>query len=545
MTTNLLKLKQPHELLKHMLDNPELPAIIRSLDAGVLTRLIRHVGLEDSAEIVSLATMSQLERVFDEDLWSSSAPGQEEVFDAERFGLWLEIMLESGSVFAARRIMALDEALLTLALCRLVLVVDVDELALRMCDCHRLPEDDILDKVLESTLNQEFDSFLVLARNSSRWEAIRTILVELNELDYAMLNRLLERCCRISWEYIEDNGGLFDVLTADEMLESDMAAGRNARRESRGFVSASAAAGFLKLTRTTTLNEIIDSRTTDTAMRSFYKAAGARTAAAPIDREDIEPSRKIPSRHAELDVTHFLEMLKAAEVLPASDLPRLSNTGKSEGHQPPLWHAMRLINRTHPSLYTERLVELADLSNILISGCSFQGRVFRPVEAAEAALSSCNLGGEHLLGDYAAPSGEAMADLLREQPFIKLFQIGWKILYHHVVRFSAKVVLECCERQISELSNPEHVDELSLLADILRFKIEAGRPWAFDDQLDKLHIFWDGESLEALKALLQEYPTITETISESRGPGRSRNIWSKDHIRAIRRFLKKIAFRQG
>jgi hypothetical protein len=540
MTTNWLKLKQPHELLKHILDNPELPAIIRSLDAGVLTKLIRHVGLEDSAEIVSLATVAQLERVFDEDLWYSNAPGREEVFDAGRFGMWLEIMLESGSALTARRVMELDEDLLTLALCRLVLVVDFDELALRMSHSLRLPEDDIADKVLESTLNQEFDSFLVIARHPSHWQAVRTILVELNELDYAMLNRLLERCCRISCEYIEDNGGLFDVLSADAMLEADMAADREARRESHGFVSASAAAGFLHLTRTTTLKKIVAAGALNPAVRAYYRATGAATDPAPATRRDTVPPKKITPGHTDSNVVHFLQTLQAAEVLPASDLLKLSYTGESEDQHPPLMHAMRLINRTDPALYAQRLMEIANLSNILISGCGFQGRVFRPVEAAEAALSTCNLGGAYLLGDEAAPSVDAMAALLREQPLVKLFQVGWKVLHDQVVRYSAKAVVTFCDRLKGGLTDPQHVRDISRLADILRLRIEAGRPWAVDDQLDQLLAFWDGETITALKALLQEYPTIPEVIARQGQSGQSPYIWSNDHIRTIRRCLKTI-----
>lgn len=86
-----LERKQTHDLLNSILDQPELPAIIRSLDAGVLARLIRHIGLEDSAKIISLANTDQLKCILDEDLWHSEAPGQDEVFDADRFGLWLEI----------------------------------------------------------------------------------------------------------------------------------------------------------------------------------------------------------------------------------------------------------------------------------------------------------------------------------------------------------------------------------------------------------------------------------------------------------------------
>ena len=97
MKSIVSKIKQPVTLLNHILDQEQLPAIVQSLDARTLTKLIRYVGLEDSAPIVSLATAEQLERVLDEDLWYSEAPGQDEIFDADRFGLWLEIMEESGS----------------------------------------------------------------------------------------------------------------------------------------------------------------------------------------------------------------------------------------------------------------------------------------------------------------------------------------------------------------------------------------------------------------------------------------------------------------
>ncbi len=544
MTTIVPKLKQPNELLNHILDHPELSSVIQSLDAGVLTKLIRHVGLEDSGEIVSMATVEQLKRVFDEDLWYSEAPGREEVFDADRFGLWLEIMLETGPAFAARKIMELDEDLVIMALCRIVLVVDLDELTLRMSNSKRLPEDDMLDKILESTLNQEFDAYLVIAKNHSRWGAVQTLLAELNELDYAMLNRLLERCCRISCEYIEDNGGLFDVLTAEEMLEVDMAAEREARRESKGFVSAATAVSFLNLARTTALKKIIAAKTIDPSTRAYLKATGAETDIASKPRKTVEPSENAHLKRLTLKLVRFLKTLQTAEVLPAPDQKRLSYANGSMDHHLPLAKAMRFINRTDPALYSLRLMELTYLSNILISGCRFQGRTFRPVEAGEAAFSVCNLGSEYLLGAEVGAeenqSVESMTALLIEYHLVKLFQVGWKLLNDNVVFYSAKAVLGFFDRLKDDLSDPQQDHEISRMAEIMRSCVLAGRPWEFDDQLDQLLVFLDSKTAMALTALLQEYPTISEVISKQGQNHLSPFIWSRTHIRTIQKFIKDV-----
>lgn len=103
-------------LLTRILDQPNLVAAIQALPAQALGRLIDHVGLEDSGEIVALATTEQLRRIFDNDLWRSERPGKDESFDAGRFALWLEVMLEAGEEFAAGKLAELPEDLVTLAL---------------------------------------------------------------------------------------------------------------------------------------------------------------------------------------------------------------------------------------------------------------------------------------------------------------------------------------------------------------------------------------------------------------------------------------------
>ncbi|MBN2574866.1 MAG: UTP--glucose-1-phosphate uridylyltransferase [Deltaproteobacteria bacterium] len=85
------------------MEQPNLVAAIEALPAPALGKLIDHVGLEDAGEIVALATTEQIRRILDDDLWRSEGPGQDESFAADRFALWLEIMLSPPCVSSRRR----------------------------------------------------------------------------------------------------------------------------------------------------------------------------------------------------------------------------------------------------------------------------------------------------------------------------------------------------------------------------------------------------------------------------------------------------------
>jgi hypothetical protein len=546
MRFHVSKLKQPGKLLNHLLDHPELPDIIKKLDSGVLTRLIRHVGLEDSAQIVFLATAEQLENVLDEDLWYSAVPGREETFDAARFGLWLEIMEENGSAFAARRLMELDEDLVTLGLCQLVLVAGIDDPALYMSDDLRADGGHILERVLDSSLNQWFGNYLVIAKNHSSWDAVLALLVELNELDYDMLVRLLDRCCRISGEFIEDNGGLFHVLTAEEMLEEDVSAERKERREGRGFVTSTSAAAFLSQTRSTALKSMIASKTMDYGSRAYFKAAEIQTEAAVRPQTSENLSIKGDSKSIDLKVAQFIQRLQDAEVLPASDHKMLLSYdgGESWAHHLPLAEAMRFISQKEPDLYSQRVTELSYVSNTLISGCGFKGRTFQPKEAAEAAISVCNLGSEFLLkADTDSEENQPIdpwTTLLKRHHLVKLFQVGWKILFDNVVLYTAKAMLEFFYRLRNDMTDPEQTYAMTHVVNRLRCCILSRRPWELDEEMDHFHFFLDGETTMAIAELLQEYPTLSEVICKLGGHRLSPFIRSQTHIETIRRFLKGV-----
>ena len=81
-------------LLGRILDIPQLARVVPLLQPEVLHRVIQTCGLEDCAELVALATPDQLLRVFDLDLWHGDRPGLDDQLDADRFGVWLEVLMD-------------------------------------------------------------------------------------------------------------------------------------------------------------------------------------------------------------------------------------------------------------------------------------------------------------------------------------------------------------------------------------------------------------------------------------------------------------------
>jgi len=139
--------------------------------------------------------------------------------------------------------------LVTLALHRQLLVLNIDSLAEQM-QCAEEVDARLLDKALESCLYEEVGEYQLMARNPEGWESVLAVVLALDTHHHEFLVGVLERCCHLDSEHIEDNGGLYAVLTSDEMLECDIAGNREDRRARSGYVAPTTAASFLKLART-------------------------------------------------------------------------------------------------------------------------------------------------------------------------------------------------------------------------------------------------------------------------------------------------------
>ena len=422
------------QLLLRILDRPELVAAVRELPAPVLGRLIDRVGLEDAGELVALASSEQLQGVFDQDLWRAAAPGEDEQFRPDRFALWLEIMSEGGEDFLIEQLCALPRDLLTLAVHRLVLVVDMDAL----WQGFTAPSEALhrLEGVLDAALFEEWEELRLLARDPMHWDVVWAALLALDRDHHDLLRTILEQCCALSSEYIEEQGGLYEVLTSEDMLEGDVAGEREERRAAEGFVAPADARGFLELARR---GEQLETR--DPLTAAYFRALAREKPQRPADSAAPAGTSKL-ARPA-VDVDQLVQLLEdtpavgparrqpmaavvaghaAAEQAGKRAPPQASQLTVSEKPALLLQAALAELRLHVPQLFSQRIEELGYLANVLVAGSS--GRRPRPVEALEQAIAVCNTGLERALG--ADASLASAVELLKEASADQLFRRGYR-----------------------------------------------------------------------------------------------------------------------
>jgi hypothetical protein len=410
----------PQRLLRHVLEHPGLVAAVRELPAPVLGKLIDAIGLESAGELVALTTTAQLERVFDEDLWREDAVGDDPRFDPARFALWLEVMLEAGDDAVAKRLVELPLDFLILAVQRLVLVVDMDRLGEELGEGEDEGEDkderEQLEKALDSSLCEEWEEFRLIARDHRAFDSVLQALLALDREHHDVLRRILERCCAASAEHIDDNGGLYAVLSSDEMLESDARAERDDRRGASGYVAPSDARSFLALAR----QGLGDDAERDPVTRAYFREL-ERDGEPSAPKRSRKPSsaRRAPEPKAP-EVAELVGLLEEAGATAQAAL--VSAPGDAL-----LARALTQLSETHPAIHAERLDELGFLANVVVAGEPHGGRRYRPIEALELVVTVVGEALERELAATRARAGDATAASahLRERHLDQLFRRGW------------------------------------------------------------------------------------------------------------------------
>jgi hypothetical protein len=402
------------QLLNRVLETPDLALQVRALAPPVLGKLIERVGLEDAGELVAFATTDQLAAVFDEDLWRSdrARAGEDERFDADRFLVWLEVLLEAGDRFVAMKLFELPTELVTLAFHKHLLVLDMDALVAEM----EGGGDDVdqVEKALSDCLFEELEEYRVIARRHEGWDNLLTAILALDRDHHDYLVKILDRCAMMSSEYIADNGGLYDVLMSDEMLEGDVAADREDRRAEAGHVAPSSAAAFLKLARMPAENATERDPLTKAYFRSLAKEIPTATTTSP--RGDAPPRQDL------------LSILRESEVI-EREPPRLLAGPADARDESVLRRGLRGLAEENPDAFAARSEELAYLANVLSSGCELEGRRLRPAEAVQAALATCNFGLEMIVAKAAGREREREpAQVLASHTADRLFRLAWQRL---------------------------------------------------------------------------------------------------------------------
>jgi hypothetical protein len=399
------------KLLTRILDQPGWVAAVRELPGAVLGKLIDRIGLEDAGELVALASTAQLERLLDDDLWRADHAGDDETFRPERFVLWLRVIVEGGEAALVQRLCELPEDLLALAVHRLVLVLDMDVVAEQLGLAGE--EGEPIARALDGASFEEWEEFRVIAREPDAWDDVWSALLSLDRDHHDRLRAILAQCCAMSTEYISGQGGLYQVLTSAEMLESDVGAARDDRRSAEGFVSPADARAFLELARRDGGRGREDEER-DPVTRAYFRGLPQRKPERTPDWKPTEAPKDLAALLREVGV-----------VGPPTEQP-FAALALGSAEAPPLFEqAMRDLRQRDPDLFATRVQELGYLVNVWIAGATQEGRRPRPMEALELVLRTCEAGMR--LGDGSGlVEPEGALELLMHTPADTLFRRGFR-----------------------------------------------------------------------------------------------------------------------
>jgi len=562
MPTNALDPKRSSHVLERLLDIPDLPQVVRQLDPQILHRLVRVVGLEDCGEIVSLATPAQLMRVFDVDLWRSGRPGHPETFDADRFGVWLEVLVEFGVSNAALKVAGLDVDFVTAAILEHVVVVDqAAEVAAEVFrrvvtdsqeeEVYERPS--MIERVREGGATCEIAGYAIVAKRSESWDALVAVLGALSEEHQDFFHKLMSSCCCVSEKQIEDESGSYHLLGASEQLRFDVAGDREQRREGEGYVTAAQAAAFLQTARHVGLRaSSVPSR--DNVTRAYFRDLERQPHWS--ERESSAPARDFDSsKPADSGMVSFIETLREAGVV--ADTPRgLLQAGNiaTNDRRSTLTEHMQFVGEHDENAFTRRQEELGYLANVLVSACSFNSGQFDTADAKEAVMATCNLGlenwpqqwlaGSNIDKDRQPTSAALPSDFLLRQDLVTVFRVGWAVLYEQVVVYVARRLMDIL-LELSSNDSDLHED----LRDVCRrlhTSLTAGTPWRARDHLDVIAIL-DTPSWAMLLRLIDECPTIPTELESSSARSRSLRV-STDvtfisenrQIELVREFIARL-----
>jgi hypothetical protein len=538
----------PRDRLARLLDSPLLARVVPHLAPETLHGLIRYRGLEACGEIVAAATPDQLTSLFDLDLWRNPQPGRDERFDEDRFGEWLEVLIESGDATAARIIAALDESLVITGLSRYLHVIDPGTL-----EPTAQSDDEPLD-AYTARLNGsacEVGGYLVHARRPDAWDAIIALLLALEADHRDCFHAVMQGCRRLSNSAPEIDG-LDDLLMAPDQQLHDVAIEREQRRSRQGYATPADARAFLQMARQPRRGRQGAAPSINPIAAAYFQAVDevVPTLHARTHTRALESS--MPSDVSE-SVDAVVQLLTEAGLV--SEAPRALLVGTGPRSMMRMQELMTHLGETDPTVSFTRTRELAFLANVLLSGCSIQSRPFTEREAADAATAICNLGLEHWPshwpvgeGDVAAstvdPGSTVAETFLVNHDLMTAFEVGWSVLHHDVSMFVANRLiailmdLRCVDTEIQS--------GLQRLRRELVDQRDAGTPWRAREALDVFAML-DMPARAAILGLLDECPILPAALTAIlEGHTRAVSatafefISTAEQIRDIRAFMDRL-----
>lgn len=485
-------------------------------------------------------------------MWRPAQPGLDEQFDADRFGLWLEVMMEAGATAAAQKLAEVDVDLAAAAFAQHVLVFDPAAVS------SPAPMDggeETTVRPLHDGLDCEIGGYRVVARRTDSWDAIVAMLVSLDAEHHDYFHCVMRGCRSLSNSEFEIDG-LDDLLSDGDQVVFDLAFARERRREQQGYVTPAQARAFLQMSR-----QVRPGHDTtppaDPVARAYFRAIDWTTPAnADSGSRRLPTASGIPSAsEGSADaVAAIVDVLLDAGILPQPPRALLDRPQSHATRLARIQTQMQFAGEVDYPAWSMRNQELAFLANTIIAGCSIQARPFTAQEASDAAVAVCNLGLENwprhwFLANAGSSSvvdaGPALPDdFLVGHDLVSVFQVGWTVLHDNVCMYTA-------ERLIGVLAGLRH-DDLEIQAGLEALRVgmarhwQAGAPWRARDLLDVIMIL-DMPAWATLLGLIDECPVIHAGLGASRGsPTRAVSasafefISENSQIGSVREFMRSL-----
>ena len=501
--------------LARLLDTPFLARVVPHLAPETLHQLIQYRGLDACGEIVTSATPAQLTFLLDLDLWRHAQPGRDEQFDVDRFGEWLEVLVDTGDSVAARTVAALDKHLVIVGLSRYLRIFDPGTFEpTESSDDESKDRNEMMNSETSGdVLECEVGGYLVRARRTDAWDAIVTLLVTLETEQNDYFHAVMQGCRRLSNSRPEIDG-LDDLLIAPEQHLQDVAIAREQRRSRQGYATPADARAFLQMARQP---QHTPSVSTATAMNpiatAYFRAAEEEADVSARSDDDIPTS-----------IDAVIELLAEAGVMPERPPALLEAADENDraARLPLLRLLMEFVLHHDQTAYLTRSRELAFLANTLLAGSSVQSRPLTPREASDAAACICNLGLEYWPARWPGATSQGASSpreldtamppnaFLVDHDLVMAFEVGWSVLYQDVSLFVA-------DQLMSTLADLHCVDAdtrhgLRALQRKLVKQREAGTPWLARDAADVLATL-DMTAWISVLGLLDECPILPAALT--------------------------------
>ncbi|PYQ94965.1 MAG: hypothetical protein DMF96_24120 [Acidobacteria bacterium] len=533
--------------LARLLDSPFLARVVPHLAPETLHQLIHYRGLEACGELVTSATPAQLTSLLDLDLWRRAQPGRDEQFNVDRFGEWLEVLVDTGDSVAARTVAALDKHLVIVGLCRYLRVFDPGTFEpTESSDDEPMDRNEMMNSETSGdVLECEVGGYLVRARRADAWDAIVTLLVTLDTEQNHYFHAVMQGCRRLSHSRPEIDG-LDDLLRAPEQHLHDAAIERERRRSRHGYATPADARAFLQMARQPRAASAPTAPiATNPIATAYFRAAEEEADTSPEGTSAGAP--ETAPHHAAADVSApafakasarqgrgdddiptsidaVIELLAEAGVMP--ERPRALLEAADEDPRaarlPLLRRLMEFVLHHDETAYLARSRDLAFLANTLLAGSSVQSRPFTPREASDAAACICNLGLEYWPARWPGATSQGASSpreldtamppnaFLVDHDLVTAFEVGWSVLYRDVSLFVA-------DQLMSTVADLQCVDAdtrrgLRALRRTLVKQREAGAPWLARDAADVLAML-DMTAWISVLGLLDECPILPAALT--------------------------------